>query len=64
MEWIPPESVMCELCGRDKPGWGPHECVDAMVIRRWGQWLASSLETGLWAYERSGLCVRDRFHVE
>jgi hypothetical protein len=64
--WVPPESTTCEYCGRTKPGHGPHQCVAAMLIRRFSQWIhvTGNLETALYAYERSGLCVRDRFHVE
>lgn len=54
--------IVCEICGETKSKTSPHPCDD--LLWRWRYWLDSSLETALYAYARSRLCVRDRYHVE
>jgi hypothetical protein len=57
------QRVICDLCGEVKSRVAVHSC-DYAEMRAWRRFVEEALETALYAYARSRLCVRDRFHVE
>ncbi len=56
-------TVTCDLCGEVKPKTSVHFCDNAEMLA-WREFVEEHLETAFYAYLRSRMCVRDRYHVE